>query len=194
MKALRLVLAGRGLINVAFAIYFLVSFDVTSNFVDGGVYALTDGAFALVAAALLYRLSYDTGLVGLAVADALVRLECGTTMLLYPSRETMPTVFLGSVALTALLLGGAGITWAKRRRTKPREAADEIQPPAWPIAAASIALIIVGVLVIFLDPVQRRVLVSLYALSLGLILLVAEVRRAAAPANHHRPKRTTRGR
>jgi len=186
---LRNLLTVRALFNLVFGVVFLywAEHEVLRGLGRGGFYALVDGVLTLTIAAALLR-TPARGLAWLAGADGALRVAAGTFIFVNPGVEQMPltaALFLVVLTIAFIVLGILGLASALialRRQLNARGDTTWV----WSAAAVSLSTLLLGVgFALTSFEQQLRVILSWYAIALGIILGYAALRvaPAAVPAS-----------
>jgi len=149
------------------------------------LYALLDGGFALLTAALFAAARYRGGPVELVVTtlvDAIVRVSLGFALLTLPATAEVPMTavpLFGVVGVTAVLLGAVAIiSWAVAHRRRQREHSVAYEAFFDPIPAIALVSIVIGAR-LAIDPpasaAQLRPLVAAGGIGVAIGFAVAAV-------------------
>jgi uncharacterized membrane protein YwaF len=184
MPALRVLLLLRGAFGLLFALVVLLapaSASVAQALGRNGVYALCDGLLALALAFSLSKVARFNWLFALALVDALIRLAIGAVALAYPDIEARilgSVAFFGAIVTACIALGAVGLIYvlAGRRAGQRGGAAAAL------FVSACTLLLGVGLLIGFASVEGRHLLIGLFALAIGLCLLVAGFRSKSSPS------------
>ena len=184
MPALRVLLLLRGAVGVLFALVVLLapaSTPVAQALGRNGLYALCDGLLALAVAFSLSKAARFNWLFVLALVDALIRLAIGAVALAYPDIEARilgSVAFVGGTVTACIALGAVGLIYvlAGRRAGQRGGAAAAL------FVSACTLLLGVGLLIRFGSAEARHLLIGLFALAVGLCLLVTGFRLKSSPA------------
>ena len=184
MPALRVLLLLRGAFGVLFALAMLLAPASTPGaqaLGRNGLYSLCDGLLALAVAFSLSKVARFHWLFVLALVDALVRLAIGAVALSYPDIEARilsSVVFFGAIVTACIALGAVGLIYVLAgRRAGQRGGA-----VAALFVSACTMLLGVGLLIGFGSVEGRHLLIGLFALAIGLCLLVAGFRFKGSPS------------
>jgi len=180
---LRVALLMRGAFNLLVALYLLIRPEAAIQAGAGrnGYYALADAVLALLLARALAKDPRGRWLVALALVDALVRLLTGVAVFAFPSIESRvlsAVLFFGGIVTVSIALGVAGMLYTVMRRGVPGTATVARIGGALPAFILSACSLLFGLaLVTGIESADdRRILIALFALAIGLTLGVTGLR------------------
>lgn len=180
----RNVLLLRGACNVMFALYLLAAVlgGEQLRWASIGYYAVGDGFLALALAASLFNDPRSRWLFVLAMVDALFRLLLGAMILANPKMNSsilIGALFSAAVITGFIALGIGGMLYVAVAKRVRGLTSSVDRSGAWPAFAASVCTLLLGIGLIVGIPGSddRRVIVGMYAIALGLTLLLAGSRR-----------------
>lgn len=180
MSVLRVLLLLRGAFGAIFALVMLLapaSTPVAQALGRNGTFSLVDGLLALAVAFALSKVARFNWLFMLALVDALIRVAIGVIAIADPDIEARilgSVAFFGGTITACIALGLVGLVCAMAARRAPSTQRGGALPVG--VIGACTLLLGIGLLFGYASPEGRHLLIAVFALAVGVCLLVTGLR------------------